>query len=501
MEIVSNYVDIIRNSKFRYFLFPVRSYELGKFIPMAMLMFFILLNQNLVRGIKDSLVVTIIGTEILSFIKLWCEAPFGILFVIIYSKLCNIMSTENVFRICVISFLTFFIVFAFFLLPNHENLHPDKLIIEHYIIMFPNLRWFIILWGKWTFVLFYVIGELWPVIVFSLLFWQLANKISKPEEAGRFYIFFNIFGQANLLISGGIMVYFSKGDHFLRFLFNNIIDNKELMVKSFSVLIICSGVIILMLHRLIELKNITYNKLYVHKENILKMGLVDSFRMVLSSKYLALICVLIISYSTTINLIEGVWMSRVKALHPDTNNFAAYQGNVLFWTGVSTLIFALCGSGIIRCLNWVGGAILTPLTILFMGGLFFISVIVEKYFGNLFLMLFSIKLLPIVVLLGSLQNIIGKGAKYSVFDATKEMVYLGLNDEMKTKGKAAVDVIGVKIGKSVGAVVQFTTFVLFPAATHEDIAGFLFLIFIIVCSLWIYGVIRLNRYYQKSLSS
>ena len=41
-----------------------------------------------------------------------------------------------------------------------------------------------------------------------------------------------------------------------------------------------------------------------------------------------------------------------------------------------------------------------------------------------------------------------------MFKPAEEMVYIGLDEESRTKGKAAIDVAGAQTGKSIGSVLQ-----------------------------------------------
>ncbi len=492
----------VRNSKFRQIVWPIKSSELVKFVPMSILMFTILLSYNIVRSIKDSLIMTKVAPEVISFVKLWFEMPAGILMVLLYSVLCNRMSTEKVFRIIVVGFLLFFAFFAFVLYPYQDFFHPHPDLIQHYISLYPHLKWFIVIWGKWTFVAFYVVGELWPLVVFSLLFWQLANKITKTEEAKRFYSFFSLFGQSNLLFSGTIIVYFSSDSHVFAKYFSNITDNTELMIKSLMMVVLISGICVLFIHKFIENKIVNDPRHFQPKNKInrLELSLSESIKMILKSQYLWLTCILLISYSMSVNLIEGLWFSKAKEYYQTAEKFSSYQGTVLFWTGIFTITCSFIGSSVIRYFGWFWGAITTPAMIMFVGTIFFIFCLFEKNLEHLIhgLTLASPQL--IIVTIGGMQNALGKGTKYSFFDASKEMVYIPLDDELKTKGKSAVDIVGAKIGKSSGAIMQFIIFTVFPNARYDNIIPFLLTLFILTCTFWMYGIKKLNAEYTKRIA-
>jgi AAA family ATP:ADP antiporter len=103
--------------------------------------------------------------------------------------------------------------------------------------------------------------------------------------------------------------------------------------------------------------------------------------------------------------------------------------------------------------------------------------------------------LMLAVIFGTAQNIMSKSSKYSLFDPTKEMAYIPLDQESKVKGKAAIDVVGARLGKSGGSLIQQGLIVAFGslALITPYIAGILFLIIFA----WIFAAKSLSKKFAQ----
>jgi AAA family ATP:ADP antiporter len=104
------------------------------------------------------------------------------------------------------------------------------------------------------------------------------------------------------------------------------------------------------------------------------------------------------------------------------------------------------------------------------------------------------------VIVGAIQNVLSKAIKHSLFDSTKEMAYIPLDEELKTKGKAAADVIGGRLGKSGGAIIQQIMLSFVYGSTLLDLATPLFVFFVMIMIVWLYATIGLGRAFKAKTS-
>ena len=486
-------------SKLRRMLFPIHSYEMKKAIPMGFIFFFILFNYTCLRNLKDALVVTNSGAEALSYLKLFCVTPSAILFMLVYTKASDILKNEHLFYATLSPFLLFFGLFAFVIYPNREWFHPSAETIAAWQAAYPTLHWPIALIGIWSYGVFYVLAELWGSTLISLSFWPFANQVCKMSEATRMYAFFGLMAQFSLLFVGVVGKWASD-------IRNSVAPGEDPWQKTLNYLlstVVIFGVLTMLIYRWIYTNVLTDKRLYDKpelpgvKKKKKKAGLVESFKTIFTSPYLGLIAMLVICYGISVNLIEGLWKSQLKVQYPNENDYNTFMSMNTIYTGIASMVMLIVGSNVLRIFRWVSAALITPL-VFTIGGILFFTFIVFK--DNLTESLANLGTSPVfmAVILGAVIIIIAKATKYALFDLTKEMAYIPLDEEMKVKGKAVVDVVGGRLGKSGGAFIQVVCFSIGTAITgikptYFEIVPYLFGMFVIICVLWLLSVKSLGK--------
>jgi AAA family ATP:ADP antiporter len=479
----------------RGIFWPVHGFELKKFLPMGIMMMCILFNYTILRDTKDTLMVNAPGggAECLSFLKLYGVTPAAILFMIAFIKLANVFSRERLFYVILTPFLAFFGLFAFLIYPNKEVLHMSMDSIQAAQASLPNLHWLIPVVGNWSFSIFYILSELWGSVVLSMLFWQFANEITKVTEAKRFYGLFGMLGNVGLLLSGPLIIFTAKFAKSLPAGIDSFGVNLKLLMGS----VIISGLFCIATYWWMNRNVLTDPNLYQpgqgKKKEKAKLSVVESFKYILKNPYLGLIAVLVLSYGVAINLVEGVWKGQVKIAFPDMNDYNMFMGQFSTWTGAITILLMVVGNNILRKLSWTKAAILTPIMVLVTSSIFFFFVW-NGTKSTPFAPLMGTTVVLVAVIIGQIQNVLSKGTKYSLFDSTKQMAYIPLDQEAKVKGQGAVEVIGGRAGKSGGAFIQSTLLaVIGGSVSLASLAYILGPLVIVICAIWAFSVFGLGR--------
>lgn len=471
--------------KLRQILWPIHSYELKKFIPMFLMFFFVSFNYSLLRVMKDTLVINApgSGSEIIPFLKLWCTTPAAILFVTIYIKLSHVLSKQKLFYVTLAPFGVFFLIFPFVLYPSIDVIHPQASADWLQSVLPQGLSGLVAIYRNWTFALFYVLAELWGSIVLSTLYWGFANETTKVSEAKRFYALFLIGANAALLfVSPAAKFANSLGDW----------GASLRAVNLFAIAGIAGVIACYYFMNNVVLKDPRFmNTEPMKKKKKEKLGFAASMKQLFSNRYLALIAFLVLAYGVSINLVEVTWKHSLK-LHfaGDRQAFFDFQAMFMSATGLCTIILLYLGTNnVIRVLGWRIAALVTPVIMMITSMAFFANIGFSTVLQGLYVSL-GVTPLFLVAWIGGLQNILTKSSKYAFFDTTKEMAYIPLDSETKRVGKAAIDGVGGRLGKSGGALINMVLIAMMGSI--EAITSFVAVITLGIVFFWIFSAIKLS---------
>ena len=470
-------------------IWPVQGHEAKIFSLLGLIFFCVLFNNTILRIIKDTLIVTEIGAESINFLKGWIVLPAVILYALGYTRLSNTLSPAKLYFTGLIIFTVVFAVFGFLLYPLRDAIHPEPAVIKDLIASYPHFQYFISLYSVWSYCLLYTIAELWTAAGIHLLFWQLANEIVSTEQSKRFYTLFGVVGHAALVVAGLIIKYLHPS--------RNMCPSFTDMIYTVTGLICVVGLIIGFAYSKIRtIVSVKDSKVHSYKESKYCMPVLESLKYIVSSIYIRYITLIVICYGITVNFAEITWKSQVKKLYPCNNDFSDFLGDFYIYIGLTTTILMYAGRGIIRAWGWKVAALITPVILLLCTTCLF--AVISSELSLIIASLFGVAPTIVAVFAGQIQNVLTKSTKYSLFDPTKEMTYLPLSSEVRTKGKAAVDVVGARLGKSGGGWIQ-QGLLIATAGSQLTIAPYLAAITLALIVVWVISISKLGERYFNML--
>lgn len=375
------------------------------------------------------------------------------------------MSKKTLFYSTCIPFFTFFGLFDLFLYPNAASIHPSLATVQAFLpgnAASGGMAVMAKIFANWTSALFYVMAEIYSSVSVGLLFWQFANDVVSVDQAKRFYpLFAQMSGLAPVLAGQFVVRYASKAANFGSSM------HRLTAATTFAGVMICyfyhaATKYVERTERVVVVPPPTeqasstgttaeatataaVEETKPKKKKKPSMSMTDSAKFLASSQYLRLIATLVLGYGLSINFTEIMWKSLVKKKYPNPLDYQRFMGNFSSAVGLSTCIVIFFGVHVIRLLGWRVGAMATPVTM---------AALSAPFFGCILMGLDSPARLSMAVLFGTIQSLLSKTAKYALFDPTTQMAYIPLDQESKVKGKAAIDVLGSRIGKSGGSLIQ-----------------------------------------------
>lgn len=457
---------------FKRLAFPVKREEWKLFGFMFLIVCLVNVNFSILRSMRNALVVADTGgsAAFIPYFELFGTFPASILLTWALSRLMRLFSLRFIFTSTMLFFLGFFLIFAFWVYPHREAIHA---LLEAKLGFLFGLTRFKVVFTHWPDMVFYIMSELWKVALLSVLFWGFINQHLSMDEAKRFYPPLMLGSSIGTILAGPLTVFCTSQMSWHFFPLSDLRWQHSLYLLTFS-LLVCGLFSLTAFNSLF--KKLQPRELMASspREEVKKepfsrklLSLSSSIRYLVKSPYLSALLFIVVAEYIAYALGELVFLEMLKEAYPSPSDYCQYLGNLSLWTGIITAISALILTPyLLQTYGWGRSSLITPALMVILTFAFFAVVCCGKagFFPGA-------SPLPIAVILGSLHFCIGRSAKYTIFDSTKELAFIPLDQEGQVKGKLIIDGIGSRLGRGASSFLSILLFLIMGGPSESALFG------------------------------
>jgi ATP:ADP antiporter, AAA family len=447
---------------FKKIIFHIKAGEWRVFGLMFLIICLVNMNFSILRSARNALVVADNGgsAAFIPYFELFGTFPASILLTWGLTRLMRFLSSRVIFAITMTFFLSFFLIFAFWVYPHKAEIH---FLLEKKLGLLFGLTRFKVVFTHWPDMIFYIMSELWKVALLSVLFWGFINQNLCLDRAKRFYPPLMLGSSLGAILAGPVTMFCSSHMSWYLLKLSKHHWQHSLYLLTFF-LVFCGIITIFCFHALYKHLKGNQTPFFATKTSEAQktsfsrrlLSLSSSLRYLVRSPYLSALLLIVVAEYVSYALGELIFLETLKEAYPAPSDYCSFMGSLTLWTGILTAFSALVITPfILQAYTWSRAAIITPILMLLMTFAFFFTV----QCGKLGILPGSSPL-HFAVILGSLHFAIGRAAKYTLFDATKELAFIPLSQEAQIKGKLIIDGIGSRLGRGASSFLSILLFLL-----------------------------------------
>jgi ATP:ADP antiporter, AAA family len=429
------------------FISLIQKREAKRLFLMFAIMCLLTLNFTLLRNLRSTIVVADLSgsASYIPFFELFGTVPSAVVLTFLLMRLLNRFSMQRVFFIAMGGFLSFFLAFAFFIYPSLSEWKRFLLTsswLPGHAFLAENI-------GQAFSLAFYVLAELWKVILLTLLFWGLVNQYTSLSKAKTVYAPLMLAGSLGSLLSGPLITICSSETAWSWIPLSHDEWRQALSLMMLSICFI--GLLTAGLYHLLWKQLALQPKTEDPKAKTASpLSLLESFKFCVQSPYLRLLAWIVFVDYIAYCVGELIFLEILKERFPLPRDYCAWMGNLSFWGSLITLFNSLFLTPLLlnRC-RWIVAALITPFCLLITQGAFFAVLQLKPW-----LEWSHMQWLESLVLVGSLQYCLCRSTKCTFFDVSKELAFVHLAPLEKLKGKLVIDGVCARFGRGGSSVLS-----------------------------------------------